>query len=117
MGMLCAAGMTTMGEILDPYGPWDRDLIQAEIPVAIGTETKLEAMFFRAATGAIGSIFGGGSAGKKYAASLGKVLQEVRDELRAYRGIGPEKRESEDAKTVRKALGGLPPAGKKRKKK
>lgn len=114
MGMLCSAGLATMGEFYDPYGRWDRERIEENIPVAIDVETRREGAFYRAATAAIGSIFGGGTVGKKYSASLRKVMAEVRDEIRAFKGQKPEKRENEDVKTIRKALGGLMPSKRKK---
>ncbi len=99
MGMLCAAGLTTMGEILDH-----------EIPVAIDVETKRETAFYRAAAGAIASAFGGKGAAKKYTQALTNVLREVQNELRASRGLPRDAGANEDAEAVKKAFGGLVPA-------
>ncbi len=82
-GRLCAAGLTTMAELLDPAGPWSMDLVETMMPVATELELDRERQTHRAVMAAVGGLFK-----KEGAKEYTEAVQAVVDSIRAEQTVG-----------------------------
>ncbi len=86
MGMLCASGLTTMGELLDVRGPWDLELIETMMPVAVEHEIRQTELIYRGVHAAIFASMGKNGA-EKVEQEKERMFTAVRDAQREVRGL------------------------------
>lgn len=88
IGRVCAAGLATMSEVLDPEGPWSPELLQLMLPVAIHLEAERTETMFGATLAAVSSL-GGREGVSAFRDGVETVKAGAMNASRAARGLPP----------------------------
>lgn len=82
MGLLCKSGFASMGEILSLNGPWDLDLIETMLPVAMELQAD-EALMMYGANAAVQSK----EASRAFRSGIDRIKDQSRRAMAATRGL------------------------------
>jgi hypothetical protein len=93
MGLLCKSGFASMGDMLSLDGPWDMDLIETMLPVAMELQAD-EASMHYGAHAAVQSK----ESSRAFRSGLDRIREQARNAMSRSRGIdNPDTRIAESA--------------------